>query len=79
MTVSRITQPVRTGLRVPVIWGLVVGVAQAASPLAFWWLDGRPSTRSVWSQSLRCTLASPLPMAAHAFSPPRVRLPLGSS
>jgi len=39
MTVSRITQPVRTGLRVPVIWGLVVGVAQAASPLAFWWLD----------------------------------------
>jgi hypothetical protein len=30
---------VRTGLRTPVIWGLVVGVAQAASPLAFWWLD----------------------------------------
>jgi hypothetical protein len=26
-------------LRAPVIWGLVVGVAQAATPLAFWWLD----------------------------------------
>ena len=23
----------------PAIWGLVVGVAQAATPLAFWWLD----------------------------------------
>jgi hypothetical protein len=23
----------------PVIWGVVVGVVQAASPLAFWWLD----------------------------------------
>jgi hypothetical protein len=23
----------------PVIWGLAVGVAQAATPLAFWWLD----------------------------------------
>jgi hypothetical protein len=22
-----------------VVWGVVVGVAQAASPLAFWWLD----------------------------------------
>jgi hypothetical protein len=26
----------------PVIWGAVLGVFQAASPLAFWWLD--PST-----------------------------------
>ena len=23
----------------PVIWGVVVGALQAASPLAFWWLD----------------------------------------
>jgi hypothetical protein len=23
----------------PVIWGAAVGVAQSASPLAFWWLD----------------------------------------
>ena len=30
--------------RIPaaVVWGVVVGVVQAASPLAFWWLD--PST-----------------------------------
>ena len=28
-------QPVRT----PAIWGIVFGVLQAASPLAFWWLD----------------------------------------
>jgi len=26
-------------LRVPIMWGAVVGVIQAASPLAFWWLD----------------------------------------
>jgi hypothetical protein len=28
-------QPVRT----PALWGLVFGALQAASPLAFWWLD----------------------------------------
>jgi len=26
-------------LRTPVLWGVVVGAIQAASPLAFWWLD----------------------------------------
>jgi len=26
-------------IRTPVFWGLVVGVAQAATPLAFWWLN----------------------------------------
>ena len=26
-------------LRGPVVWGVVVGLAQAATPLAFWWLD----------------------------------------
>jgi hypothetical protein len=26
-------------LRGPAVWGIVVGVLQAASPLAFWWLD----------------------------------------
>ena len=26
-------------LRGPVLWGVVVGVAQAATPLVFWWLD----------------------------------------
>ncbi len=29
-------------LRAPAIWGIVFGALQAASPLAFWWLD--PST-----------------------------------
>ena len=29
----------RHPLRVPIMWGVVVGVIQAASPLAFWWLD----------------------------------------
>ena len=39
MSVAGLAQPVRVGLRGPLIWGLVIGVAQAASPLAFWWLD----------------------------------------
>ena len=30
--------PVHRSLRTPVIWGLVFGAIQAASPLAFWWL-----------------------------------------
>jgi hypothetical protein len=30
--------PVHQSLRTPVIWGLVFGAIQAASPLAFWWL-----------------------------------------
>ena len=25
--------------RAPMLWGIVVGVIQAATPLAFWWLD----------------------------------------
>jgi hypothetical protein len=29
----------KPALRMPVMWGLVVGAIQAASPLAFWWLD----------------------------------------
>ncbi|MHB8060618.1 MAG: hypothetical protein ACYDHO_07290 [Gaiellaceae bacterium] len=32
-------QPAPAHLRTPMLWGLVVGVLQAASPLAFWWLD----------------------------------------
>ena len=39
MSVAGLAQPVRAGLRAPVTWGLAVGGAQAASPLAFWWLD----------------------------------------
>jgi hypothetical protein len=30
---------IRPEWRGPVIWGLVVGIAQAATPLALWWLD----------------------------------------
>src|SRR3954463_5555828 len=29
----------RPTVRAPVLWGVVVGVLQAATPLAFWWLD----------------------------------------
>ncbi len=29
----------RISLRAPILWGVLVGVAQAATPLAFWWLD----------------------------------------
>jgi hypothetical protein len=32
------TQPFGLGLRSPVFWGLVVGLAQALTPLAMWWL-----------------------------------------
>ena len=39
VSVAAVAQPVRAGLRAPVLWGLAVGVAQAATPLAFWWLD----------------------------------------
>ena len=36
---AAIAQGARPGLRTPVVWGVVVGVAQAATPLALWWLD----------------------------------------
>jgi hypothetical protein len=39
MTVATLTRRRGLGWRVPVAWGLVVGGAQAASPLAFWWLN----------------------------------------
>jgi hypothetical protein len=39
VSVAALAEPVRAGWRAPVTWGLVVGVAQAATPLAFWWLD----------------------------------------
>ena len=29
----------KRSLRTPVLWGVVFGVIQAASPLGFWWLD----------------------------------------
>ena len=39
MTVAALTRQDRSTWRMPVVWGLVTGGAQAASPLAFWWLD----------------------------------------
>src|SRR5438034_4906817 len=40
-TKPEIDPPARTrrrSLRVPILWGVIVGILQAASPLAFWWL-----------------------------------------
>ena len=39
MTVAALTRHDHSAWRMPVVWGLVTGAAQAASPLAFWWLD----------------------------------------
>jgi hypothetical protein len=43
VTTPSATSPLPAGekpsVRAAVAWGAVVGVAQAASPLAFWWLD----------------------------------------
>ncbi len=41
MTAAAIARPRSRGLRTPLMWGVIVGVLQAASPLAFWWLDTR--------------------------------------
>jgi hypothetical protein len=37
--VDAIERPAHSHLRAPVVWGFIFGAAQAASPLAFWWLD----------------------------------------
>ena len=39
MTRSETATPTGRSLRAPVLWGLVLGVVQAAAPLGFWWLD----------------------------------------
>jgi hypothetical protein len=39
LSVAVVGERLRLELRAPVVWGLVVGVAQAATPLAFWWLE----------------------------------------
>jgi hypothetical protein len=40
---------VSRSLRVPVLWGAVVGGLQAASPLTFWWLDAAAVYALGWS------------------------------
>lgn len=42
MSLPAVARPGRARWRAPLGWGIGVGVAQAASPLAFWWLA--PST-----------------------------------
>jgi hypothetical protein len=39
MTTTALDLPARAHLRLPVLWGTVFGGLQAASALAFWWLD----------------------------------------
>jgi hypothetical protein len=39
MSTSAVGEQVRASLRAPIFWGIVFGVLQAASPLAFWWLN----------------------------------------
>jgi hypothetical protein len=39
MTVAAMDRPRHVHLQAPVVWGLVFGGVQAASALAFWWLD----------------------------------------
>jgi hypothetical protein len=39
VSVATLEERLRPELRAPVVWGVVVGTAQAATPLAFWWLD----------------------------------------
>jgi hypothetical protein len=40
MTCAPTPNPVAgRSLRAPILWGVVFGVIQAASPLGFWWLD----------------------------------------
>ena len=39
MRITSIAAPVSAQWRVAMYWGVAVGVGQAATPLAFWWLD----------------------------------------
>lgn len=40
----------KPSIRTPAMWGALVGVLQAASPLAFWWLDAA----TVYAFGLAC-------------------------
>jgi len=39
MSIAANAAPVRARWRAPLSWGVAVGLAQAATPLVFWWLD----------------------------------------
>jgi hypothetical protein len=52
LSIAALAKPVRAGFQAPLVWGLVVGVAQAATPLAFWWLD----TATVYALGLASVL-----------------------
>ena len=39
MSAATVAQRLRPGLRPAIVWGVLVGVAQAATPLPFWWLN----------------------------------------
>jgi len=55
MTQPRTANPLPgRSLRAPVLWGVVFGAIQAASPLGFWWLD--PAT--VYALSLTLIAAA---------------------
>jgi hypothetical protein len=38
-TTPALADPSTTSNRAPMLWGIAVGIMQAATPLAFWWLD----------------------------------------
>ena len=40
MSSGPVADPVRARWRAPLFWGVAVGLANAAAPLVFWWLDG---------------------------------------
>ena len=63
MSVAALEQPVRAGLRAPLIWGLIIGAAQAASPVAFWWLD----TATVYALGLAVIGGGQAGLAAGSF------------
>jgi hypothetical protein len=50
--VTSLAQPARSALLAPVIWGVAVGIAQALTPISFWWLD----TATVYALGL-CAIA----------------------
>ena len=57
--------------RAPMLWGIAVGIAQAATPLAFWWLDSATVYALGLSVIAAIYVGSPWPMGALTSSPSR--------